>query len=165
MYIDQWWGETIGSSEDSQELLQYFQQGHAAEYPLSRIFSDFNLYEQIQWGDLHQTDEIFFTDDEGERHEIIYGICLIADLAAITLESLYSGSVSVAELSDHCLNNPPRFLIQPETDEMDCMLEILSDFAKNPQSFDLAEDYPEDDLEDFAVHCGQIADELQNMLY
>ncbi len=161
MYIDKWWGDYFGSTDDSCVLLDYFAKDGVAEYPLSKIFADFGLYEQIQWGDFQETEEIEFTDDEGISHEIDIVMNLIMDLSAITLESIHNGGVSLSEL-DESTPNPKRFVIQPDADELDCLTEALLDFSKNPEEYDLSDLCAPDDLKEMAVQCQKLAEELKS---
>lgn len=163
MYIDDWWGDYIGSSADSAVLLRYFEQDGTGEYPLSRIFTDFNLYELIQWGDFRETEEIGFTDEDGRMHPISSAINLAADLAAIQLESLRSGSVSLTDLDEE-IPGAKRFVIQPDEDGIDCLVEVLRAFADAPEEYDLAARLPEHDLREMAAQCRSLADALEESI-
>ena len=160
MYIDKWWGDYFGSTDDSFVLLDYFAKDGAAEYPLSRIFAGFGLYDQIQWGDFRATEEIGFTGEDGLVHEIDIVMDLMMDLAAVTLESLHSGGVSLSDLDKNSLNSK-RFVIQPDADELDCLIEALLDFSKSPEEYDLAELCAADDLREMAAQCAAVAGELE----
>lgn len=163
MYIDKWWGDYFGSTEDSAVLLDYFAKDGAAEYPLSKIFSDFGLYEQIQRGDFRETEEIGFTDEDGRTHEIDMAMNLMMDLAAVTLESVCGGGVSLSELDENTLN-PKRFVIQPDEDELDCLIETLLDFSENPEEYELADFCAPDDLREMAAQCKDLAYALKEAL-
>ncbi len=163
MYIDQWWGDYIGASGDTAVLLRYFEEDSAGEYPLTRIFTDFNLYELIQWGDFRETEDVGYTDEEGRTHAIGSVIHLAADLAALVLESIRSGGISLAALDGETLSSK-RFVIQPDADGVDCLVEALRDFAAAPEEYDLASRCPSDELHEMAMQCRELADALEESL-
>ena len=54
MYIEKYWGNYIGGTDDSLNLLEYFKDKQKAELPLSEIFADTGL-DKLNW-DFRETD-------------------------------------------------------------------------------------------------------------
>lgn len=52
MYIEKYWGNYIGGTDDSLTLLEYLADKQKAEIPLSEIFEDTGL-KKTQWGFLY----------------------------------------------------------------------------------------------------------------
>ena len=88
---------------------------------------------------------------------------LMMDLAAVTLESVCGGGVSLSELDENTLN-PKRFVIQPDQDELDCLIEALLDFSDCPEEYELADLCAPDDLREMAAQCKDLAYALRSAL-
>ena len=96
MYIDKYWGNYIGGSDDSLNLVAFLVDQGKEEIPLNEIFSKIGLDRQ-NW-DFHQTVEYLeFTHSDGVEMDFHFAIDVVTDLAAILLECSVSGSVNL-----HC---------------------------------------------------------------
>ena len=84
MYIEKYWGNYIGGTDDSLTLLDYLAGKQKAEITLSEIFADTGL-DQLDW-EFHTSPDLGYTDSEGMGICFYYAISLIADLAALLLE-------------------------------------------------------------------------------
>ena len=94
MYIDKYWGNYIGGSDDSLNLVAFLDAQKKKELPLSEIFTKIGLDKQ-NW-DFRQTVEYLeFTDSHGEEMNFQFAIDVVLDLAAIVLECLFCGKVSL----------------------------------------------------------------------
>ena len=105
MYIDKYWGNYIGGSDDSLNLVAFLADQGKEEILLNEIFSKIGLDRQ-NW-DFHQTVEYLeFTHSDGVEMDFHFAIDVIIDLAAILLECSVSGSVNLQDLDEY--NTPSR---------------------------------------------------------
>ena len=105
MYIDKYWGNFIGGSDDSLNLVAFLEDQKKEEIPLSEIFAKIGLDKQ-NW-DFHQTVEyLVFTHSNGVEIDFHSAIDVVTDLAAILLERSVSGGVNLHDLDEY--NTPPR---------------------------------------------------------
>ncbi|MFC4804816.1 imm68 putative immunity domain-containing protein [Filifactor villosus] len=161
MYIDKWWGEYLGESEDSYTLIDYFNEGEEKDYPLSKIFRDFYLEEQIAKGSFRTTADIRYMSADGVHYsEIDIVINLMTDIAAILLECLHNEEVSLKDLNDG-IGKKKKIRVTPTPGEFDCLLEVLEDFASSYMDYELAELCDEETMKEIAGQCFEIAQELR----
>ena len=93
MYIKKYWGNFIGGSDDSLNLVVFLEDLKKEEIPLSEIFVKIGLDKQ-NW-DFRQTVEYLeFTHSDGVEMDFHFAIDVVTDLAAILLECSVSGSVN-----------------------------------------------------------------------
>ena len=91
MYIKKYWGNFIGGSDDSLNLVAFLVDQKKEEIPLSEIFAKIGLDKQ-NW-DFRQTVEYLeFTHSNGVEMDFHFAIDVVTDLAAILLECGISGS-------------------------------------------------------------------------
>ena len=64
MYIEKYWGNYIGGTDDSLTLLDYFIHKQKAEIPLSEIFEDTGL-DKLNW-DFSTSPNLGYIDSEGD---------------------------------------------------------------------------------------------------
>lgn len=156
MYIEKYWDNYIGSTDDSLTLLEYLADKQKVEIPLGEIFSDSGLDKLHSFKD---TDIPLCLCIEGLEAEIHYAIDLLTDLAALMLECKVNGSVNLGDLF--------------EVIEADCIVQItatpeehallnkaLKDFVAEPLSYDLCEMLPKEDMMELAGICEEIRKEL-----
>ena len=143
MYIEKYWGNYIGGTDDSLTLLDYLSDKQKSEIPLSEIFADTGLDKQ-DWDFRKTVQWLEYTDPNGRSHEFYYAIDVITDLAALMLECFVNGSVSLGELLDHDNGNIIRITFTEE--EKTAMGKALADFAQNPLAYDLHEMVPDEDM-------------------
>ena len=137
MYIKKYWGNFIGGSDDSLNLVAFLEDQKKEEIPLSEIFSKIGLDKQ-NW-DFRQTVEYLeFTHSDGVEMDFHFAIDVVTDLAAILLECSVSGSVNLQDLDEY--NTPARRIrITATPEEHEAMNKALADFAQNPLEYDLSE--------------------------
>ena len=159
MYINKYWGNFIGGSDDSLNLVEFLEDQKKEEIPLSEIFAKIGLDKQ-NW-DFHQTVEYLeFTHSDGVEMDFHFAIDVVTDLAAILLECSVSGSVNLHDLDEY--NTPSRRIrITATPEEHDAMDKALADFAQNPLEYDLSEMMDEDETKEMAG----IVESLRKELY
>ena len=158
MYIKKYWGNFIGGSDDSLNLVAFLEDQKKEELPLSEIFAKIGLDKQ-SW-DFRQTVEYLeFTHSDGVEMDFHFAIDVVTDLAAILLECSVSGSVNLQDLDEY--NTPVcRIRITATPEEHDAMNKSLADFAQNPLEYDISEMMGEDEITDMAYQVEMLRKEL-----
>lgn len=158
MYIQKYWGNYIGGSDDSLNLVEFLADQNKEEITLSEIFAKIGLNKQ-NW-DFHQTaGYLEFTHSNGVEMDFHFAIDVITDLAAILLECSVSGSVNLKDLDDY--NTPSRRIrITATVEEHHAMNKALADFAKDPLSYDLHEMMSDDEIKEMAEQVEALRKEL-----
>ena len=158
MYIKKYWGNFIGGSDDSLNLVAFLEDQKKEEIPLSEIFAKIGLDKQ-NW-DFHQTVEYLeFTHSDGVEMDFHFAIDVVTDLAAILLECSVSGSVNLHDLDEY--NTPARRIrITATPEEHDAMNKALADFAQNPLEYDLSEMMDDEEIQEMARDVEALRKEL-----
>jgi len=156
MYIEKYWGNYIGGTDDSLTLLDYLIDKQKTEITLDEIFADTGL-DKMNW-DFHSSPNLGYTDSESREHDFYYAIDLITDLAALLLECSVNGSVSLRELLDDEDGDNVRITFTEV--EKNAMNKALADFAKEPLTYDLHEMVPDEDMQEMARDCENLRKEL-----
>ena len=158
MYISKYWGNFIGGSDDSLNLVAFLEDHKKEEISLSEIFAKIGLDKQ-NW-DFHQTIEYLeFTHSNGVEMDFHFAIDVITDLAAILLECYVNGSVNLHDLDEY--NTPSRCIrITATPEEHDAMDRTLADFAQNPLSYDLHEMMDDEEIQEMARDVEALRKEL-----
>ena len=158
MYIDKYWDNYIGGSDDSLNLVAFLEDLKKEEIHLSEIFAKIGLDKQ-NW-DFHQTVEYLeFTHSDGVEMDFHFAIDVVTDLAAILLECSVNGSVNLQDLDEY--NTPSRRIrITATPEEHDAMNKALADFAQNPLSYDLHEMMDDEEIQEMAHHVEALRKEL-----
>ncbi|MBO4864320.1 MAG: hypothetical protein J5517_08130 [Eubacterium sp.] len=156
MYIDKYWGNYIGGTDDSLTLLGYLLEKGKEELSLEEIFSDLGLDKQ-DW-DFRSTEEVSFTDSEGMEYDFYYAIDLITDLAALILECSVNGYLSPGELMGD--DDELKVSITLTDDEKTALNDALLDFINNPLEYDLHEMMDDDEMREMAEECEELRSEL-----
>ena len=158
MYIKKYWGNFIGGSDDSLNLVAFLEDQKKEEIPLSEIFSKIGLDKQ-NW-DFRQTVEYLeFTHSDGVEMDFHFAIDVVTDLAAILLECSVSGSVNLQDLDEY--NTPVRRIrITATPEEHEAMNKVLADFVQDPLSYDISEMMGEDEITDMAYQVEMLRKEL-----
>ena len=158
MYIKKYWGNFIGGSDDSLNLVAFLEDQKKEEIPLSEIFAKIGLDKQ-NW-DFRQTVEYLeFTHSDGVEMDFHFAIDVVTDLAAILLECSVNGSVNLQDLDEY--NTPSRRIrITATPEEHDAMNKALADFAQNPLSYDLHEMMDDEEIQEMAHHVEALRKEL-----
>lgn len=158
MYIKKYWGNFIGGSDDSLNLVAFLEDQKKEEIPLSEIFAKIGLDKQ-NW-DFRQTVEYLeFTHSDGVEMDFHFAIDVVTDLAAILLECSISGSVNLQNLDEY--NTPSRRIrITATPEEHDAMNKAMADFVQAPLSYDISEMMGEDEITDMAYQVEVLRKEL-----
>ncbi len=158
MYIKKYWGNYIGGSDDSLNLVAFLEDQKKEEIPLSEIFAKIGLDKQ-NW-DFRQTVEYLeFTHSGGVEMDFHFAIDVVTDLAAILLECGVSGSVNLQDLDEY--NTPSRRIrITATPEEHDAMNKALADFAQNPLEYDLSEMMDDEESREMARDVEALRKEL-----
>ena len=158
MYIKKYWGNFIGGSDDSLNLVAFLVDQKKEEIPLSEIFAKIGLDKQ-NW-DFRQTVEYLeFTHSDGVEMDFHFAIDVVTDLAAILLECSVSGSVNLQDLDEY--NTPSRRIrITATPEEHDAMNKALADFAQNPMEYDLSEMMDDEEIREMARDVEALRKEL-----
>ena len=158
MYIKKYWGNFIGGSDDSLNLVAFLEDQKKEEIPLSEIFAKIGLDKQ-NW-DFRQTVEYLeFTHSNGVEMDFHFAIDVVTDLAAILLECSVSGSVNLQDLDEY--NTPHRRIrITATPEEHDAMNKALADFAQNPLEYDLSEMMDDEEIQEMARDVEALRKEL-----
>ncbi|MCB6803435.1 immunity protein Imm33 domain-containing protein [Enterocloster bolteae] len=158
MYIKKYWGNFIGGSDDSLNLVAFLEDQKKEEIPLSEIFSKIGLDKQ-NW-DFRQTVEYLeFTHSDGVEMDFHFAIDVVTDLAAILLECSISGSVNLQDLDEY--NTPARRIrITATPEEHEAMNKVLADFVQDPLSYDISDMMGEDEITDMASQVEMLRKEL-----
>lgn len=157
MYIEKYWGNYIGGTDDSLTLLDYLIDKQKTEIPLSEIFADTGL-DKLNW-DFRKTElGLEYKGQDGGEHEFDYAIDLVTDLAALMLECSVNGRVSLGELMNDGNGNIVRITFTQE--EKKLMNTALADFVKAPLTYDLHEMVPDEDMQEMAHDCENLRKDL-----
>ena len=158
MYIKKYWGNFIGGSDDSLNLVAFLEDQKKEEIPLSEIFAKIGLDKQ-NW-DFRQTVEYLeFTHSNGVEMDFHFAIDVVTDLAAILLECSVSGSVNLQDLDEY--NTPARRIrITATPEEHDAMNKALADFTQNPLEYDLSEMMDDEEIQEMARDVEALRKEL-----
>ena len=158
MYIKKYWGNFMGGSDDSLNLVAFLEDQKKEEIPLSEIFAKIGLDKQ-NW-DFRQTVEYLeFTHSDGVEMDFHFAIDVVTDLAAILLECSVSGSVNLQDLDEY--NTPARRIrITATPEEHDAMNKALADFAQNPLEYDLSEMMDNEEIQEMARDVEALRKEL-----
>ena len=158
MYIKKYWGNFIGGSDDSLNLVAFLEDQKKEEIPLSEIFAKIGLDKQ-SW-DFRQTAEYLeFTHSNGVEMDFHFAIDVVTDLAAILLECSVSGSVNLQDLDEYNTSSR-RIRITATPEEHDAMNKAMADFVQAPLSYDISEMMGEDEITDMAYQVEVLRKEL-----
>ena len=146
MYIEKYWGNYIGGTDDSLTLLDYLIAKDQEEFELSAIFSALGPDELDR--NFRTSGEHEFTDAEGLEYAFSYAIDLVTDIAALVLECSVNGSISLEELSGDDEGNVIKILLSD--DEKSALNDALLDFIENPLEYDLHEMMDDEEMKEMA---------------
>ena len=158
MYIKKYWGNFIGGSDDSLNLVAFLEDQKKEEIPLSEIFAKIGLDKQ-NWN-FHQTVEYLeFTHSDGVEMDFHFAIDVVTDLAAILLECSVSGSVNLQDLDEYNTSSR-RIRITATPEEHDAMDKALADFVHAPLEYDLSEMMDNEEIQEMARDVESLRKEL-----
>lgn len=156
MYIEKYWGDYIGGSDDSLTFLEYLVGKEKENISVGEIFTDTGL-DKLD-GEFQEADSLSVCVD-GFEADIYYAIDLIVDLAALLLECKKSGSVNLNDL-DESYEPDSTIQIIATSKEHELMNKALKDFVAEPLSYNLSEMVPEEDMLEMAEICEELRKEL-----
>lgn len=159
MYIKEYWGNYIGDTDDSLNLIVYLADKKKKDISLSEIFTDLGL-DHLNGVFTETTVPLAFTHSNGTCMDFHYAIDLITDLAALLLESKKSGHVNLHDLDEYDAPDVDVHITATPV-EYDLMNKTLKDFAIAPLTYDLSEMVPEEDMKEMAELCDQLRQELE----
>ena len=158
MYIEKYWRNYIGGTDDSLNLVAFLADQQQDEISLSEIFRKIGLDKQ-NWNFRQTAGYLEFTHSNGVEMDFHFAIDVIADLAAIMLECYVNGYVNLHDLDDcEIPNRHMRITATPE--EHHALNRALSDFAHNPLNYDLRELVDDEDMLAMAKDCEEIRKDL-----
>lgn len=158
MYIiEKYWGNYIGSTDDSLTLLEYLMEKKKAEISLSEIFTDIGL-DKLNWNFRKTEPALGYTTPDGWEYPFYYAIDVVTDLAALMLECKINGDVSLMQLFYE--KEGSVVCISSTQEEKAAIIKVLDDFAKNPLAYDLTEMVPDDSMREMAQVCENLCKEL-----
>lgn len=158
MYIDKYWKNYIGGTDDSLNLVEFLVDQNKEEITLSEIFSKIGLDSQ-NW-DFHQTVEYLeYTHSNGVEIDFHFAIDIITDLVAILLECYVNGFVNLNDLDNY--HTPLRRIrIVATSEENSALNNALKEFVSDPLSYDLHEFVEDEDMYAMAKDVEEIRKEL-----
>lgn len=159
MYISKYWGNYIGDTDDSLNLVAFLEDQKKEEISLSEIFTKVGLDKQ-NWNFRKTVEYLEFIHSNGVEIDFHFAIDVIIDLAAIMLECYINGNVCLHELDQYI--NSFRFIrITATVDEHHAMNKVLADFSQNPMKYDLHELIGDEDI----LKMADIVEKLRKELY
>ena len=156
MYIEKYWGDYIGGTDDSLTLLDNLISKQKDEFTLGEIISETGL---DKLSSFQNTDYPLTVPIEELEAEIQYAINLISDLSVLLLECKINGAVNISDLADDDTNCTIRITATEQEHEL--INKALKDFATKPLSYDLCEMVDEEDM----VEMSQVCEEIRKELY
>lgn len=158
MYISKYWGNYIGDTDDSLNIIEYFADRKKEEISLGEIFSDFGI-DKLN-GDFKDTEEaLMFSHSEGIEVVFYFAVDIIIDLAALLLECKVNGSVRLSDLFEY-IEQDCTVKITGTPEEYELINKALKDFIAAPGEYDLSEFSSEEDLSEMAEICEELRKEL-----
>ena len=158
MYIKKYWGNYIGGSDDSLNLVDFLADQKKEEIPLSEIFAKIGLDKQ-NWNFRQTAEYLEFTHSGGVEMDFHFAMDVVTDLAAILLECSVSGSVNLQDLDEY--NAPSRRIrITATPEEHNAMNKALADFSQNPLTYDLSEMMSNEEIQEMARDVEALRKEL-----
>ncbi len=151
MYIEKYWGDYIGGSDDSMTLMEYLA-AKPSELTMREIFSDIGLDGANDLKTTSLTAEI-----DGLEVEFQFAISVITDLAALLLECKMNGGVELSELWEDAESE---LKLTATAAEHDIINAALKAFAEAPAEYAISEMMDEDELQELAELCKELRCEL-----
>lgn len=158
MYIEKYWGEYIGGSDDSLSLLAFLEEQNKEEISLSEIFAKIGL-DKLNWNFRQTVEYLGFIHSNGVETDFHFAVDIIVDIAAILLECKINKVVNLHDLDEY--DAPSRNIrIIATTEELNAMDKALLDFTQNPLEYDLSELIGEDEVKDMVKQVETLRKEL-----
>ena len=155
MYIEKYWENYVGGSDDSLTLLEYLEGKEKKQITVEEIFEETGLNNLSSF---QNTDYPLAITIDGFDAEFHYAITLITDLATLMLECKINGSVNISDLLDDDIDCV--ISITATTQENDLINRALMDFVAKPLTYDLCEMVGEEGILEMSQVCEEIRKEL-----
>ena len=159
MYIEKYWGNFIGGSDDSLNLVAFLEDRKKEEITISEIFNKIGLNKQ-NWDFKRTVEPLKFNHSLGFEMDFNFAIDIIIDLAAIILECNINGNVNLHDLSDNEDTPSQCIKVIATAEEYERIDKCLLDFTNNPMSYDLYEM-----IGDGILEMAEDVEELRKELY
>lgn len=159
MYIEKYWGDFIGGSDDSLNLIEFLEDCRKEEITLTEIFIKIGLDKQ-NWDFRKTENPLEFRHSIGVDMDFHFAIDVIIDLAAILLECHINESVKLHDLSDNEDISSLQIRVSATDEEHSSMNHALMHFTQNPKSYDLYEMIGDD-----IVELAMVVEEMRKELY
>lgn len=156
MYIDKYWEQSVGGSDDAYTFMDYLEQKNKSELSVSEIFGELGL--DAMDGDFRHSEEPMTFEMDGIEAEIYYAIEVVTVIAALILECQKSGQVNLCELDD--CREDMELTITYTDDELDMIKAALKDYVENAKEYDIAEMMDEDELAEIIEGIDMLRNEL-----
>lgn len=155
MYIEKYWENYVGGSDDSLTLLEYLEGKEKEQITVGEIFEESGLNHLDSF---QNTDSPLEVPIDGFEAEIHYAISLITDLVALLLECKVNGSVNISEL----LGDDRECVVSITATEQEhgIINKAIMDFVADPLSYDLCEMVEEEEILEMSQVCEEIRKEL-----
>ena len=160
LYIDKWWGNYIGSCDDSLLLLDYFGNKKEKNLSLSEILSDLHIDTMLAENSVNQGDA-YFSIDESYMPHFDLAIDVIIDLSTILLEYIKNGELSISDF-DESSEYTNKIYISVSEKELKLLLSGLKHFIDAPYDYELANYMDENSLKELVNDCQEVYDALSS---
>lgn len=158
IYINKWWGNYIGGSDDALLLLDYFGTNKKQEISLNEILEDIKLNNLLKLNSFEEGD-LFFEIENNYVPHFDMATNVLIDLSTILLESLKNGNVTINNLDEYSKYDKT-FSIHTTKEDIKNLKNSLDYFIVNANSFEIAEFMAEKDFNDFISDCKEVSNEL-----
>lgn len=162
MYIDRWWGNYAGGSDDSFLLLDYLGSRPDSRLSLHQILKDLHLHELLKNNKLSEGDA-YFEMGEGYVPHFDMAVDVLVDLSAILLESLHEGSFKIQDL-DKSSKDVRTYSIESNEEDVLLLLDNLEHFIQNASLYEISELMDEESLSELLSDCAEIKNELKSYI-
>lgn len=155
MYIEDLIDE-IGLGDSAYSLFEYIAGQSMEEIYLKDIMSETGLDKLKSF---KVTDEPVVVEVDGIEDDVPYAIDLVIALALLVLETEKSGAVDFMPILDADI----QVSIVASDKEIQFLSDSVADFVEGASSYDIAEMFDEDELEDMVSGCKHLLEELKDL--
>lgn len=165
LYIDTWWGKSIGSSEDTLILLNYFRTAKTTHFELGSIIKDINL-NALLGKDTFEETELYYCPANEPNLRINFDLAtnVLVDLTAIVLESIISNPVNLGDLST-VANESKQVFIQSDKTNLNLLIKALDYFTAHPTNYQISNFMNHQELNNLVKHSKEILNALSKFIF
>lgn len=95
MYIDKWWNDSVGGTDDSMLLIDYFNEKNKKNVTFNEIVTDLHMDDVLGKQPVYEFERGFYYGSEDRHYDFDINADVIIDLAALLLQCLVEGSVTM----------------------------------------------------------------------